>query len=73
MIEQDDADTWPQIFRNSIGPMGRRVTLKYQALAGENKPDDWPGPGLVYEGFTKDDTQWNWWLNYYRLMSQPFD
>jgi hypothetical protein len=69
MIEQDDADTWPQIMRNANGPMGRESTLKYQALGGEKKPDDWPGPGMIYEGFTKDDTQWNWWLNYYRLMS----
>jgi hypothetical protein len=70
MIEQDDADTWPHIMRSAEGPIGSEMTLKYQALSGENKPADWPGPGLVYEGFTKDDTQWNWWLNYHRLMSR---
>jgi hypothetical protein len=45
------------------------MKLKYQALTGENKPADWPGGGHVYAGFTKDDTQWNWWLNYRRLMA----
>jgi len=69
-IEQDDADTWPQIMRSARGPIGRSSTLKYQALTGEGKkPADWPGGGKVYPGFTKDDTQWNWWLNYHRLMS----
>jgi phenylpropionate dioxygenase-like ring-hydroxylating dioxygenase large terminal subunit len=67
-IEQDDADTWPEMQRAATGPMGRRQTLKYQALLGENKPDDWPGGGLVYNGFSKDDNQWNWWLRWRDLM-----
>jgi phenylpropionate dioxygenase-like ring-hydroxylating dioxygenase large terminal subunit len=71
VIEQDDADTWPQIFRNTHGAMSRTMTLKYQALSGNIKPDGWKGPGMTYPGFTKDDTQWNWWLNYHRLMSDP--
>jgi hypothetical protein len=25
---------------------------------------------LLYPGFTKDDTQWNWWLAYHKLMSE---
>lgn len=69
VIEQDDADSWPAIFRNTRGPMGRRSTLKYQALSGHSPPPNWPGGGFVYSGFTKDDTQWNWWLAYRRLMS----
>jgi phenylpropionate dioxygenase-like ring-hydroxylating dioxygenase large terminal subunit len=69
VIEQDDADTWPQIFRNTHGAISRSQTIKYQALTGHNPPKDWPGGGFVYNGFTKDDTQWNWWLNYRRLMS----
>lgn len=70
-IEQDDADTWPQMYLNAKGAMGRRSTMKYQALTGEKKPADWPGGGIVYEGFTKDDTQWNWWMYYRELMSTP--
>jgi phenylpropionate dioxygenase-like ring-hydroxylating dioxygenase large terminal subunit len=69
VIEQDDADVWPAIFRNSHGVMSRTMTLKYQALSGHKPPPGWKGGGLVYEGFTKDDTQWNWWLSYYDHMT----
>ncbi len=31
-------------------------------------PEGWPGPGIVNEGFTKDDTQWHWWKYWYELM-----
>ncbi len=68
-IEQDDADTWPQIMRNARGVMGKTMTLKYQALTGHQKPEGWYGDGLIYPGFTKDDTQWNWWLAYRDMMS----
>lgn len=68
-IEQDDADTWPQISLNARGAMGRHNTLKYQALLGEKKPENWPGGGKVYDGFSKDDAQWEWWLAYRRLMN----
>jgi nitrite reductase/ring-hydroxylating ferredoxin subunit len=67
-IEQDDSDTWPHMTRNAKGVMGRQQTLKYQALTGHNKPEGWPGGGYVYDGFTKDDTQWNWWQAYRKLM-----
>ncbi|RZF63442.1 aromatic ring-hydroxylating dioxygenase subunit alpha [Sphingomonas populi] len=65
VIEQDDTETWSVITQSSKGVMGSRGTLKYQAITGEHtKPADWPGPGHVYDGFTKDDTQWNWWVAY---------
>jgi len=70
IIEQDDADTWPQIMRNSRGTVSKTITLKYQALHGHERPENWYGEGLLYPGFTKDDTQWNWWLAYYDLMAQ---
>jgi phenylpropionate dioxygenase-like ring-hydroxylating dioxygenase large terminal subunit len=63
-IEQDDSDTWPHMSSNAKGPQGRKQTLKYGALVGENKPQGWPGGGFVYEGFSKDDNQWQWWLAY---------
>lgn len=69
MIEQDDADAWPYIMRNCHGTVGKSMTLKYQAITGEQKPDGWPLGGSVYSGFSKDDTQWNWWLKYNELMS----
>ncbi|WP_404478826.1 Rieske 2Fe-2S domain-containing protein [Novosphingobium sp. BL-52-GroH] len=68
-IEQDDSDTWPQMQANARSFMGRQSTMKYQAIGGEKKPDNWPGGGRVYEGFSKDDTQWNWWLAYRDLMT----
>ena len=70
IIEQDDADTWPQIMRNSRGSVSKTMTLKYQALHGHERPEGWYGEGLLYPGFTKDDTQWNWWLAYYDLMAE---
>ena len=50
------------------GVVGAQGTLKYQALLGEKKPADWPGPGRVYAGFSKDDGQWDWWQAWLRLM-----
>jgi hypothetical protein len=46
----------------------RRSTLKYQAVYETGKPEGWPGPGIINEGFTKDDTQWHWWLHWRQLM-----
>jgi hypothetical protein len=51
------------------GALGRQSKLRYQAVLGDNKPDDWPGPGQVYSGFVKDDMQWNWWLRYLDFMT----
>lgn len=69
MIEQDDSDTWPHQTINAKGPMGRQVTMKYQARCKNPRPESWPGPAEAYEGFTKDDTQWNWWLRWYDMMT----
>jgi phenylpropionate dioxygenase-like ring-hydroxylating dioxygenase large terminal subunit len=62
-IETDDADTWPQMTASARGVMGRRQKIRYQALIGEKRPADWPDSlgGHVYEGFSKDDNQWQWW------------
>jgi hypothetical protein len=68
-VEQDDAEAWPSMQRCATGAMGRRQTLKYQAILGENKPPDWPGGGYVYDGFTKDDSQWHWWLRWLSFMT----
>jgi hypothetical protein len=69
MIEQDDSDTWPQMTLSAKGAMGRKMTMKYQAVFETNAPKGWPGPGIVNEGFTKDDTQWHWWLYWRELMT----
>lgn len=67
-IEQDDAESWPHMSASARGIMGEQVTMKYQALLGENKPAEWTGPGQVYAGFSKDDTQWSWWKAWLKLM-----
>ncbi|MBK7283807.1 MAG: hypothetical protein IPI83_04895 [Sphingomonadales bacterium] len=69
IIEQDDSDTWPHMTESAKGVIGRTETLKYQAILGENRPVDWPDKAKVYEGFGKDDAQWEWWLAYHRLMT----
>lgn len=68
MVEQDDSDTWPHITQSAKGAMGKQMTMKYQAVYETGKPAGWPGPGIVNEGFTKDDTQWHWWLHWRELM-----
>jgi phenylpropionate dioxygenase-like ring-hydroxylating dioxygenase large terminal subunit len=69
ILDQDDAETWPNMTRSAKGPRGAAGTLKYQALTGHHKPDGWPGGALVYPGFSKDDTQWNWWLSWRDMMT----
>src|SRR3546814_12330105 len=60
-IEQDDAEAWQGIQRVAQGPVGRRLTAKYQAQLGIVHPDDFEGGGDVYAGFSRDDAQWAWW------------
>lgn len=67
-VETDDADTWPQMTRMAEGYMGSQQKIRYQAYLGERVPEDWPGGGHVYDGFGKDDNQWNWWLTYFEKM-----
>lgn len=69
MVEQDDSDTWPHMTLSAKGAQGKKMTLKYQAIYETGKPEGWPGPGIVNEGFTKDDTQWHWWLYWHELMT----
>ncbi|WP_109527496.1 aromatic ring-hydroxylating dioxygenase subunit alpha [Nocardia aurea] len=68
-IEQDDGECWPAMTRGARGVYAAEQTLKYQALQGESKPADWPGGGIVSEGFTKDDGQWYWWQRYFDYLT----
>lgn len=68
VFEMDDAEAWAGQQRAAKGVMGGKVTLKYNSLMGVNKPDDWGAGGLVYAGFSKDDSQWNWWMRYRDFM-----
>lgn len=69
LVEQDDSDTWPHQTLAAKGAVSKEVTLKYQACYDNKGPENWPGPGHVGEGFTKDDTQWAWWRYYHELMT----
>ncbi|MDB5869981.1 MAG: (2Fe-2S)-binding protein [Polaromonas sp.] len=69
MVEQDDSDTWPHMTLAAKGAVSREITMKYQAIYETGKPAGWPGPGIVNEGFTKDDTQWHWWLHWHQMMT----
>jgi phenylpropionate dioxygenase-like ring-hydroxylating dioxygenase large terminal subunit len=69
MVEQDDSDTWPHMTLAAKGAVSRHITMKYQAIYETGKPAGWPGPGIVNEGFTKDDTQWYWWRYWHELMT----
>jgi phenylpropionate dioxygenase-like ring-hydroxylating dioxygenase large terminal subunit len=68
-IEQDDSESWPSIQKSATGFQGSQQSMKYQAFVGHNPPDDWEGGGLVYDGFSKDDCAWNFWMRYRDYMS----
>jgi hypothetical protein len=73
VIEQDDCESWPSIQRAATGYMGSQEKMRNQAFVGHKPPDDWPGGALVYDGFSKDDCHWNWWLRYRDYMTgHPF-
>ena len=69
LTESDDADVWPFQTEVSRGGIARNRKLRYQAVAGENRPEGWPGPGKVYSPFVRDDISWNFWLRYLEFMS----
>ncbi|MGH7858473.1 MAG: SRPBCC family protein [Candidatus Binatia bacterium] len=66
---QDDADAVQSIQRAATGVMGQSRTMKYNAILGENRPASWPGPGVVYAGFSKDDTNWDFWQRWYGMLT----
>lgn len=68
MIEGDDGECWPAMQRGARGAVSSMGTMKYHALAGERRPANWPGGGIVSEGFTKDDGPWRWWMRYKQFL-----
>jgi nitrite reductase/ring-hydroxylating ferredoxin subunit len=67
-IEMDDGEAWPSITKSARGGMGRREKFRYFAFHGHNPPPEWPGPGMVHTGITREDGQWGWWRRYFRFM-----
>jgi nitrite reductase/ring-hydroxylating ferredoxin subunit len=68
-VEQDDAESWPAITRSAQGYQGSQQKMRYQAFVGHNPPEGWGGGAEVYDGFSKDDSAWNWWQRYRDYMS----
>lgn len=71
MLEADDGECWPAMQRVAAGAVaadGITGTIKYHALNGENRPEDWPGGGHVSIGFAKDDAQMAFWRRYSEMV-----
>jgi phenylpropionate dioxygenase-like ring-hydroxylating dioxygenase large terminal subunit len=68
-VEQDDAESWPSIQKSATGFQGSQQKMRYQAFVGDKAPNGWEGPEEVYDGFTKDDSAWNFWLRYRDYLS----
>jgi hypothetical protein len=68
-VEQDDAESWPAIQKSAHGYQGSLQKMRYQAFVGHNPPDGWEGGEEVYDGFSKDDSAWNWWQCYRDYMT----
>jgi nitrite reductase/ring-hydroxylating ferredoxin subunit len=69
LIDQDDAEAWSGTQRVIGGAMAQRQRSTYQGLLGVRRPANWPAGGLVYDGPSSDDNQWNWWLRYREYMT----
>jgi nitrite reductase/ring-hydroxylating ferredoxin subunit len=70
IIGADDAACWQSMQRGASGVLGKKVTAKYNAVAEDGKPSSWPGPGEGFSGFSRDDTQWQFWLKWYDMMTR---
>lgn len=70
IVLADDVETFVAATDRARGAMGRRQTLKFNALTGDSVPPDWPGPGQVHGGIGRDDNQWDWWLAWLKLMTE---
>jgi phenylpropionate dioxygenase-like ring-hydroxylating dioxygenase large terminal subunit len=70
LVDQDDAEVWSGTQRVIGGAMAQTRRSNFTGQLGINRPPDWPGGGLVYDGPSSDDNQWHWWLRYKDLMTQ---
>jgi len=67
----DDMHAWPSLQKMAQGVLGQRVPLTWSSIGGENRPDDWDGPGSVRAGESAitEDGQWNFWLGWYDALT----
>jgi hypothetical protein len=69
LIDQDDAEAWSGTQRVIGGAMAQSRRSTYRGLLGIRQPPDWPAGGLVHDGPSSDDNQWNWWMRYREFMT----
>jgi hypothetical protein len=69
VLAKDDADAYESIQKSANHGYGRHQTMKYNATMAPNRPDHWPDRGEVRAGFSRDDGQWAWWLQYFDMMT----
>src|SRR5271156_3334477 len=70
LISVDDNDAWVSTYSATGGVIGQEETLKYNMVRSDPRPPEgWPGPGMVYAGVSRDDTQWNFWLHWLECMT----
>jgi phenylpropionate dioxygenase-like ring-hydroxylating dioxygenase large terminal subunit len=65
-----DADAYESIQRAANRGHTRHQTMKYNAELEPNRPDHWPDHGDVRVGFSRDDSQWAWWVKYFDVMTE---
>lgn len=68
-IAMEDNNVWRSITTTARTPYAKKATLKYPAVGGPNKPEGWQGPGVIYDGFSHDDSQWHGWMHHYDVMT----
>jgi len=70
IISVDDNDVWTAEYAATRGEIAQEETLKYNMVPSERgAPEGWPGAGAVYAGVSRDDTQWNFWLQWLERMT----
>lgn len=65
LFEEDDAEAWARIQNAAVKGCGH---LSYDSVLGERRPSDWVGPGKVFAGPSRDDNQWEFWLEWARVL-----
>lgn len=74
-FENDDMEAWTQIQRSTRGSRGKHREFQYHILkepdaSNWREGEDFPGPGLIYQGIATEDNQWHFWKAWRRYM-QP--
>lgn len=71
VADQQDQQSFLGVQRGTRGVVAGEGMMKYPARSpvGPNPPKGWPGPGEVYAGMSRDETQWHFWLRYFELMT----